>query len=296
MIQKRIFYVWGANDAYKRDMLVCIQTWRQILPDYEIIEINENSTQYFNFQEELKTNRWFRTVYNKKMWAYVADYIRVKVLYDNGGIYFDTDVSVIKSLDKFLSQDCFVGIQSSGKNSYTEPAILGAQKGNPFLGDVVKFYDDGIWKEPIYTIPQIFAKFLKLRYNIYEFPPKNQQKIIHLNDITLYPERFFIPFEFGQQFTPECIEDDTYTIHWFGGSWCRPDIEFFLKNKHLETSNNEYSPGQWRLLGVIPIIFLKSEDEYSIGFSKSLTFFRYKKTFSETQIYVLGIPLLTIKN
>ena len=78
MIPKRIFYVWGINDEKKRDVQVCIQTWRQYLPDYEIIEINENSKEYFDFQKELQNNKWFKTVYERKMYAFVADYIRVK--------------------------------------------------------------------------------------------------------------------------------------------------------------------------------------------------------------------------
>lgn len=74
MIPKRIFYVWGINDPYKRDMQVCIQTWRQVMPDYEIIEINEQSVDFFNFQHELARNKWFRTVYEKKcglMWLII---------------------------------------------------------------------------------------------------------------------------------------------------------------------------------------------------------------------------------
>ena len=113
MIPKRIFYVWGAGERKPRDVQVCIQTWRQIMPDYEIIEINENSNQYFDFNENLRTNKFFRTVYENKMWAYVADYIRIKTLYDHGGIYFDTDVSAVRPLDKFLKNRAFVGIQNT---------------------------------------------------------------------------------------------------------------------------------------------------------------------------------------
>ncbi|MCQ2562710.1 MAG: hypothetical protein MJ158_03815 [Alphaproteobacteria bacterium] len=112
MIPKRIFYVWGANEKKPRDVLVCIQTWRQMMPDYEIIELNEDDKTYFDYEENLKANKWFRTVYQNKMWAYVADYIRIKVLYEHGGIYFDTDVSVVKSLTPLLKNKCFVGMQN----------------------------------------------------------------------------------------------------------------------------------------------------------------------------------------
>ena len=111
MIPKRIFYVWGVNDPKKRDVLACMQSWRQNCPDYEIIEINEKSKKYFDFQKELTNNKWFKTVYERKMWAYVADYVRIKTLYENGGIYLDTDVTVIKKFDKFLNDPAFVGMQ-----------------------------------------------------------------------------------------------------------------------------------------------------------------------------------------
>lgn len=241
MILKRIFYVWGANEPKKVSVLACMQSWRQNCPDYDIIEINELTTEYFNFQKELEDNRWFRTVYDRKMWAYVSDYIRIKVLYDNGGIYLDTDVSVIKPFDSFLSDPLFVGMQDSscdGADDLTEPAILGGQKGNKFLEEVYHFYDNDIWNEPIFTMPQIFKHFLSKR-NCPEFSEKNKQKIIRLGDIYIYPERYFIPFRYRGLYTPNCVENDTHTIHWFNGSWVKPDVTHFLQNKHL-IRKNEY--------------------------------------------------------
>ena len=273
MIPKRFFYVWGANDPYKRDMLACIQTWRQVLHDYEIVEINENSVKYFNFDYELSNNEWFRTVYEKKMWAYVADYVRIKTLFENGGIYFDTDVSVLKSMDRFLNDKCFVGIQSSGNYNLTEPAILGAEKGNLFLREVLRFYNSRIWNEPIYTIPQIFEKILQERHSVFEFPPKSKQKIIDLGEICLYPEKFFIPFRYGQKFHYSCIEEDTYTIHWFSGSWLKPEIDYFLRHKHLKNSPNYTEISKYYLLGVIPL--------------------KIKKSSKNTVVYFCGIPLIS---
>lgn len=135
MIPKRIFYVWGAREAKRRDVLACMLSWQLNLKDYEIVEINEESNEYFNFQKELKNNKWFREVYNRKMWAHVSDYIRIKVLYEHGGIYFDTDVSVVKSLDPFLSEKAFVGMQNE---EYVEPAILGSEPKNELLGDILR--------------------------------------------------------------------------------------------------------------------------------------------------------------
>lgn len=250
-IPRRVFYVWGANEPKRPEVQRCINSWLKYLPYYEIVEINENSTNYFNFQTELKSNRWFRTVYNRKMWAYVADYIRIKALYDNGGIYFDTDVSVLKNMDKFLNNQAFVGIQMSsidGTGDWVEPAICGARRGNKLFGQIVDFYNEKIWTEPIYTMPQIFNYFLR-RYDIFPFPEKQNQEIIHLPEITLYPERYFIPYRFRSKYTDDCIEPDTHTVHWWGGSWVKPAVLHFLQNKSKIWDNHDGA----RVSVIIPV-------------------------------------------
>lgn len=233
-IPKRIFYVWGVNEPKRDEVVKCINSWKKHLPDYEIVEINDDSKLYFNFQEELKSNEWFRTVYDHKMWAYVADYIRIKTIYENGGIYFDTDVSVVQNMDKFLKEPAFVGMQLSsleGSGDYVEPAIYGAQKNNLLIGKIMEFYNEKIWQEPIYTMPQIFNYYLK-EYNIFPFPEKRNQKIIKTKDITIYPEKYFIPYRYGENYTEKCKRKETHTIHWWGGSWVKPEVLTFLKNKH----------------------------------------------------------------
>ena len=235
MIPKRIFYVWGANQVKKRDVNLCLLSWHQKLPDYEIIEINENSTEYFNFQEELKNNKYFKMVYDRKMYAFVADYIRIKTLYENGGIYFDTDVCALKTLDEFLNEPAFIGIEGTKDTigqDWVEPAILGAQKGNPFIKKILDFYNNEILKTPLYILPEIFMKFLKECYNIEDFLPKEEQKVIRLKDITLYPEKYFIPYRLNQEFNFECIEPETCTMHLWHGSWNNSNIRYFQEHKH----------------------------------------------------------------
>ena len=237
MIPKRIFYVWGVNDTKKRDVLACMQSWRQNCPGYEIIEINEASKKYFDFQHELETNLWFKTVYERKMWAYVADYIRIKVLYEHGGVYLDTDVTVVRGFDEFLNDPAFVGMQYSqadGWRDLVEPAILGAQKHNKFLKFVLDIYNEDIWKLPIYTMPELFGYAFDKLYGpqVQHFGKRGNQTIVKYPDIYVYPEGVFIPFRYGETFTPECVTTQTHTIHWWGASWVKPHIFFFLKNKH----------------------------------------------------------------
>ncbi len=270
MIPKRIFYVWGVNDPKKRDVLACMQSWRQVCPNYEIIEINEESKEYFNFEKELSANRWFKTVYERKMWAYVADYIRLKVLYEHGGIYLDTDVTVLKPFDNFLNDPAFVGMQRNNieqDQDYVEPAILGSQKRNNFIKELIDFYDKGIWEEPIFTMPEIFQKFLK-KANCPLFGAKKDQSKIELENIHIYPEKYFIPFRYQETFTPECVEAETHTIHWFGGSWTDPEIVYFLMNKHKKDFNlsihNKNIKEVWRLnlIKLIPLLKIIKTKEW----------------------------------
>lgn len=232
MIPKRIFYVWGANEPKGKAELMCLFSWFQNLKDFEIIEINDNSTEYFNFQEELKNNKWFKTVYDRKMWAYVADYIRIKTLYDNGGVYFDTDVMAIKDLTPLLDNPAFVGIQSYDR---TEPAILGAEKGNPCLKQMLDFYNDEIWHSSLYKCPDLFKHFLELNYGKQEYDFDNiDDEVRQYKDITLYPRKYLIPFSPAQIRKEDIrkISEDTYTIHWYKGSWSKPEIFYFLENKN----------------------------------------------------------------
>ena len=232
MIPKRIFYVWGANEPKGKAELMCLFSWFQNLKDFEIIEINDNSTEYFNFQEELKNNKWFKTVYDRKMWAYVADYIRIKTLYDNGGVYFDTDVMAIKDLTPLLDNPAFVGIQSYDR---TEPAILGAEKGNPFLKQILDFYNNEIWYSSLYKCPDLFKHFLELNYGKQEYDFDNiDDEVRQYKDITLYPRKYLIPFSPAQIRKEDIrkISEDTYTIHWYKGSWSKPEIFYFLENKN----------------------------------------------------------------
>ena len=232
MIPKRIFYVWGAKEPNGKAELMCLFSWFQNLKDFEVIEINEHSRQYFDFQKELNTNKWFNIVYKQKMWAYVADYIRIKTLYDNGGIYFDTDVMAIKNLSPLLNYPAFVGVQSKDR---TEPAILGAEKGNPFLKQILDFYSDEIWHSDLYKLPDIFKHFLEINYGKQEYDFENiDDKPRAFEGITVLPRYNLIPFT-PKQIRNENIREigtNTYTIHWYKGSWNNPEIICFLENKN----------------------------------------------------------------
>lgn len=132
MIPKIIHYVWVGDVPKSPIINECIATWKKKLPDYQIIEWNESN---FNMHE----NRYIEGAYAAKKWAFVSDYIRARAIYEQGGIYLDTDVRVLTKLDSLLADRAFIGFEN---NDYLSAAIFGAEKGHPFIQDILDYYHD----------------------------------------------------------------------------------------------------------------------------------------------------------
>lgn len=215
LIPKRIFYVWFGE---KKTPLanVCIENWREKLPDYELVEINENSP-FFDFKKAYNSCLWFKTVYDRKLWAYVADYARCSVLYHHGGVYLDTDMTIYKDLTPLLSNKVFFGWETP---DIISAGIIGATKGHPLFKQMLDFYNGEIHKSPLYAITHIITELMK----------RHSYK-----DIKIYPRDYFYPFYGNETFTPECITPNTYAIHWWNSSWMTDEQMFFLQNKHKMT-------------------------------------------------------------
>ncbi|KAE9504091.1 glycosyltransferase family 32 protein [Lactiplantibacillus plantarum] len=131
MIPKKIHYVWFGNKEKSKNILKCIDTWKRYLPDYEIVEWNEN-----NF--DVNSNPFVKEAYDAKKWAFVSDYVRMYAIYTQGGIYLDTDVLVLHSFDSLLNSKTFVGFEDS-----VTPfsAVFGAEPENEFVAENLRLYD-----------------------------------------------------------------------------------------------------------------------------------------------------------
>lgn len=100
MIPKVIHYCWFGGKEKSKLAKKCIKSWKEFCPDYKIIEWNEK-----NF--DVYMNEYTRFCYENKKWAFLSDFVRLSVIAENGGIYFDTDVEVIRSFDTLLQYDAF---------------------------------------------------------------------------------------------------------------------------------------------------------------------------------------------
>lgn len=218
MIEKKIHYVWFGGEKPEK-VLKCIESWKKILPDYKIIEWNEKN---FDVEKEIKENKFFRECYKRKLWAFVSDYIRVKILYEYGGVYLDTDMEIIKDISPLLETKLFLGYENEDTMSF---GIVGTVPKNDVFKRFYEFYQEEIWSSPLHIITSIFTEIVKEKYGDISVIPKEE--------ITVYHREYFYPYNHDEEFTKECITKNTYAIHWWGKSWGKNPKVYFLKYKHL---------------------------------------------------------------
>lgn len=218
MIPKKIHYCWFGGNELDEKSKNCIKSWQTILPDYEIIEWNEQ-----NF--DIQGNDYVREAYEQKKYAFVTDYVRLYALFNHGGIYMDTDVEVVKSLDDLLSNRAFTGVE---RGEYCVTGTLAAEASHPWIGKLLSYYDnrkfileDG--KLDVTTNTVIITKITK---EMYRWNEGNKLSILE-DGVVVYPFEYFCA---KNGMTNEYhITKNTYTIHHFNGSWTSGSKKFLKK-------------------------------------------------------------------
>ena len=272
MIPKQVFYMW-CGPAKPVDVEMCVLSWRQNLPGYKIIEINEQSTEYFDFAKARQENAFFDFVCRNKIWAVAADFVRFSVLEKFGGIWLDTDVTVTRDFDDMLNNGMFFGRDDENKE-HVEAAVIGSAPHNAAVQDMLKFYDDEIWHSELYTGPRVATEILKR----HGFNPQNKG-IVKFEDISVYPPEYFFPFALDTKFEPTCLTNETRTIHWWKASWSKLSMTNWLKNKHIIGKEKAVRINLNDAMGIYLFSFLRVATYYP----------------SEGKITLCGLPFIKIK-
>lgn len=206
-IPKVIHYCWFGKGKMPKLAKKCIKSWKKYCPDYEIIchtEDNFDPTQ----------NRYMREAYEAGKWAFVSDYARLKIIYDNGGIYLDTDVELIKPIDDLVKLGGFMGFDEKG--IVATGLGFGAEKGNKIVSEFLKDYDD---------IPFILPDG---SFDLTPCPDRNTEALKRLGmdienknqtfmDVTFLPDEYLCPMDYYTG--KKTITDKTYSIHHYSASW-----------------------------------------------------------------------------
>ena len=207
MIPKKIHYCWFGGKSKPQKVLDCIASWRQLLPEYEIIEWNEK-----NF--DISQNMYAREAYEAGKYAFVSDFARLKILYDEGGIYLDTDIEVVQNFDEFLRHGAFIWFEY---DRFLATCLIGAESQHPMIWDFLRLYENISFqkksKNDYTTNVARIANFLTA--NFPEFQPNNSFQILN-HHFAIYPQEIFSPIDdFGKTYRT----DKTVTIHHHEGSW-----------------------------------------------------------------------------
>lgn len=215
MIPKIIHYCWFGGNPLPKSAIKCINSWKKFFPDYEIKEWNEE-----NFDITLMS--YTKEAYLAKKYAFVSDVARFWILYHEGGVYFDTDVEVIRPMQDILIQGGFMGVEtpSDGINVPTVNSGLGlaAPKGHPFLKEVIEFYQNSHYGNPETGEKTIEGTVVTHVTNLlvpHGLKPVND--VQRVADINIYPRDYFCPFEDSTGVLTKTM--NTRSIHWYSKTW-----------------------------------------------------------------------------
>ena len=222
-IPKVIHYCWFGKAPLPPSVKKCISSWKRHAPDYTVVRWDET-----NF--DVGANLYAKQAYDAGKWAFVSDYARLKIIYENGGVYLDTDVFLIKSPNALTeTYDGFFGYEA-GERLIATGLGFGAAKGNRFVKALLDDYADIPFIAPDGT-PDMTP-----------CPQRNTKRLVAMgldtaahgtvtDNVAFLDEEVLCPINF---FTGEKhITDKTLSIHKYDASWCSSVTKRSLRLKRL---------------------------------------------------------------
>jgi hypothetical protein len=234
VIPRVIHYCWFSGEEMPPLLQRCMASWGETMPDYEVVRWDAA-------RFDVECNRFVSEAYRSRKWAFVTDYARLHVLHANGGIYLDTDVTVLRRFDEFLTYDFFTSVEyhptvvqkhgtidllnsdGSSKVPFTpkygigiQAAVLGGVRGHVFLRDCLDYYEGkpfvlngGAYYDKIIA-PDIYAMLAEP----YGFRYADERQSLRENMLIL-PSNAFTS-------VPSSVVSNSYAIHHCAGSWRTP--------------------------------------------------------------------------
>lgn len=222
-IPAKIHYCWFGGgelpDLYKK----CIDSWYRWCPDYEIIRWDESNC---NIDEVPFT----RQAYDCKKYGFVPDYFRLKIIYENGGIYLDTDVEVLKNIDELCYNDAFCGLETPGEVAFG--LGFGAKKNHSMIKYMMERYKNMSFMNPDGSLNEIGSPVFQTE-DLIKCGMTYENKLQVVNGMTIYPIEVLSPQNVYTGITT--ISKNSYMWHHFDGSWLSGE-RLIKKQKRLAES------------------------------------------------------------
>lgn len=204
MIPKKIHYCWFGAAEPSTLIKRCMESWGKYATDFELELWNEKNS-------PIEAHEYMRIAYHQKRWAFVSDYMRLLALYEQGGVYLDTDMELVKPLDRILHSPLFMGYESENQMN---GAIIGATSRNQFIHDCLVWMDnDAASGRPTFiSIPKIMQ---------HVWDAGKYEAVIYAPEY-FYP---YNPYDKAQQVKQLMFSDiteNTFAIHHWNASWVGP--------------------------------------------------------------------------
>jgi|TARA_R100000479_G_scaffold33554_3_gene14191 mannosyltransferase OCH1-like enzyme len=221
MIPKIIHYCWFGKKPKPVLVQDCIASWQAIVPGYNMQCWDESNVEL--------NHPFLKKAYKEKQWAFVADFVRLQKLAELGGVYMDTDMLLLKSIDPLMEQPAFVGLESE---RYVSCGIIGAIPQHPYILACYDYYDrlifDSDFSYKSIIIPKIFTQIYLKKYPQAQIPliPKQHQ------DLFVCPVDWFYPFPNENLLTEkykEYIKPNTFAVHLWHKSWKKTNALHFMR-------------------------------------------------------------------
>lgn len=215
-IPKTIHYIWFGGNPLPPLATHCIESWRRYMPDYKIVRWDES-----NF--DVSCCDYVREAVEAKKWAFASDYARFKILYENGGIYLDTDVELLKPLDEIIEKGPFMGFEENcgtATGAAVAPGLgLAANPGLGLYKTILDSYerDHFIRDDGALDLTTVVTRTTAI---LREMGLEEKPGIQNVAGVTIYPKEYFCPKDFLTH--KVTITENTYAIHHFDGSWLSP--------------------------------------------------------------------------
>ena len=216
MIPQKIQCCWLGSRPLGKLEQSCVASWSRACPDYEIVFWNETNS-------PVNDNDYVKEAYRMKKWAFVSDYVRLRILSEYGGVYLDTDVELLKPLDRFINQAGFIGFESR-QNVAT--CVMGCVPGQPFFSWAAREYDKRVFCTADgncdCTTNTTWLTDILCRRGL------RQNGLTQcVSNITIYPPDVFCPLDL--QTGKLRLSEQSAAIHHFAGSWMTPRQRFHTK-------------------------------------------------------------------